>query len=115
MGGTFSIALSGLAAQTAALGVVSNDLANLNTMGFKASSVAFHDLVEQRVCRPAAMVDTSFLRSDTLPGGAAGGYLEEDGLRTNVFQPLPVIGHEISKPVVRRIESMIYKRQISRG
>ena len=45
MGGTFSIALSGLAAQTAALSVVSNDLANLNTTGFKASSVAFHDLV----------------------------------------------------------------------
>src|SRR5215472_7483979 len=47
MGGTFSIALSGLNAQTAALDVVGNDLANLNTTGFKASSVSFHDLVAQ--------------------------------------------------------------------
>src|SRR5215469_5636685 len=49
MGGTFSIALSGLNAQTAALNVVSNDLANLNTTGFKASTVAFQDLVAEQL------------------------------------------------------------------
>jgi len=49
MGGSFSIALSGLNAQTAALDVVSNDLANLNTTGFKASNVAFHDLVAEKL------------------------------------------------------------------
>ena len=53
----------------------------------RASGVAFHDLVEQRVCRPAAMTDTSFLRSDELPGRAAVGYLDDDGLRTNVLPP----------------------------
>jgi CubicO group peptidase (beta-lactamase class C family) len=51
----------------------------------RASGVPFHDLVEQRVCRPARMTDTSFLRSDELPGRAAVHYLDDDGLRTNVL------------------------------
>ncbi len=57
----------------------------------RVSGVPFHDLVEQRVCRPAGMTDTSFLRSDELPGRAALGYLHDDGLRTNVLH-LPVRG-----------------------
>jgi CubicO group peptidase (beta-lactamase class C family) len=58
----------------------------------RASSVQFHDLVDQRVCRPAGMTDTSFLRSDELPGRAAVGYLDDEGLRTNVLH-LPVRGN----------------------
>ena len=58
----------------------------------RASGVPYHDLVEQRVCAPAGMIDTAFLRSDELPGRAALGYLEEEGLRTNVFH-LPVRGN----------------------
>ena len=58
----------------------------------RASGVAFHELVVERVCRPAGMVDTAFLRSDELPGRAALGYLElNGGWRTNVFH-LPVRG-----------------------
>jgi CubicO group peptidase (beta-lactamase class C family) len=51
----------------------------------RASGTPFHDLVVERVCRPAGMPDTEFLRSDELPGGVALGYLEAEGLRTNVF------------------------------
>jgi CubicO group peptidase (beta-lactamase class C family) len=58
----------------------------------RASGVPFHDLVDQRVCRPAGMADTEFLRSDQLPGRAAIGYLDDDGLRTNVLH-LPVRGN----------------------
>jgi CubicO group peptidase (beta-lactamase class C family) len=58
----------------------------------RASGVPFHDLVDQRVCRPAGMTDTSFLRSDELPGRAAIGYLDDEGLRTNVLH-LPVRGN----------------------
>ena len=36
----------------------------------------FHELVRRRVCEPAGMLDTAFLRSDELPGRAALGYLE---------------------------------------
>lgn len=58
----------------------------------RAAGVPFHELVVQRVCAPAGMRDTAFLRSDELPGRAALGYLEVDGAwRTNVFH-LPVRG-----------------------
>jgi CubicO group peptidase (beta-lactamase class C family) len=56
-----------------------------------AGGVAFHELVVERVCEPAGMSDTAFLRSDELPGGTALGYLHADGLRTNVLH-LPVRG-----------------------
>jgi len=44
---SFSSALSALNANTTAIDVVGNNLANLSTTGFKASAVAFHDLVTQ--------------------------------------------------------------------
>ena len=57
----------------------------------RVSGARFHDLVAQRVCEPAGMNDTEFLRSDELPGRTAVGYLAADGLRTNVLH-LPVRG-----------------------
>jgi CubicO group peptidase (beta-lactamase class C family) len=58
----------------------------------RASGVPFDDLVRQRVCEPAGMHDTAFLRSDQLPGRAAIGYLPIEGVsRTNVLH-LPVLG-----------------------
>lgn len=57
----------------------------------RASGTPFHELVVQRVCEPAGMADTRFLRSDELPGRTALGYLAEDGPRTNVFH-VPVRG-----------------------
>jgi flagellar hook protein FlgE len=44
---SFSTALSALAATSTAIDVVGNNLANLNTPGFKTSVVSFHDLVTQ--------------------------------------------------------------------
>jgi CubicO group peptidase (beta-lactamase class C family) len=57
----------------------------------RTSGVPFHQLIRERVCEPAGMVDTEFLRSDELPRRAALGYLAGDGPRTNVFH-LPVRG-----------------------
>jgi CubicO group peptidase (beta-lactamase class C family) len=57
----------------------------------RTSAIPFHDLVRRRVCEPAGMHATEFLRSDELPGSAALGYLTVDGARTNVFH-LPVRG-----------------------
>ena len=45
MSGAFSTALSALNAQTTAINVVSNNLANLSTTGYKTSDVSFYDLV----------------------------------------------------------------------
>ena len=56
----------------------------------RSGGAPFHELVRQRVCAPAGMAQTDFLRSDELPGTAAVGYLR-DGSRANVFH-LPVRG-----------------------
>jgi len=45
--GSFFTALSGLNADTTALDVVGNNLANMNTQGFKYSSVTFEDAMNQ--------------------------------------------------------------------
>jgi flagellar hook protein FlgE len=47
MGTAFSNALSGLSANALAIDVVSGNLANLNTYGYKANAVSFEDLVSQ--------------------------------------------------------------------
>jgi CubicO group peptidase (beta-lactamase class C family) len=57
----------------------------------RRSGAPFHEIVRRRVCEPAGMIDTEFLRSDELPGRAALGFLAVAGSRTNVFH-LPVRG-----------------------
>lgn len=47
--GSFSAGLSGLNANAVYLSVIGNNLANINTIGFKSSSVTFMDLVSQTV------------------------------------------------------------------
>src|SRR5213080_1788717 len=47
MGTAFSNALSGLSANALAIDVVSGNLANLNTYGYKANQVSFEDLVSE--------------------------------------------------------------------
>jgi flagellar hook protein FlgE len=49
MTSAFSTALSALSAHARAVDVVGNNLANLNTAGFKANSVAFFDVVTQAI------------------------------------------------------------------
>lgn len=58
----------------------------------RVSGLPFPRLLRERVCVPAGMHDTEFLRSDELPGRTAAGYLTvQGGPRTNVFH-LPVLG-----------------------
>jgi CubicO group peptidase (beta-lactamase class C family) len=63
----------------------------LGLIAERCAGTPFHELVRQRVCEPAGMADTAFLRSDELPGRVALGYLGVEGNRTNVFH-LPVRG-----------------------
>jgi flagellar hook protein FlgE len=51
--GSFSAALSGLDANQQKLSVIGNNLANLNTVGYKASTVNFDDLVSQSIGGPS--------------------------------------------------------------
>jgi CubicO group peptidase (beta-lactamase class C family) len=57
----------------------------------RAAGLEFADLIEGAVLEPAEMESTELLRSDSLPDDAATGYLEQDGLRTNVLH-LPILG-----------------------
>jgi CubicO group peptidase (beta-lactamase class C family) len=63
----------------------------LAVLAERATGTPFHDLVVREVCAPAGMAHTEFPRSDDLPPGAALGYLDPDGNRTNVLH-LPVRG-----------------------
>jgi flagellar hook protein FlgE len=45
----FSIALSSLTANSTAIDVVGNNLANLNTTGYKSTDVSFNDLISQNI------------------------------------------------------------------
>lgn len=57
---SFSTALSALNANTTAIDVVGNNLANLNTPGFKGSVLSFHDLVSQSVGSGAGTTQVGF-------------------------------------------------------
>jgi CubicO group peptidase (beta-lactamase class C family) len=57
----------------------------------RADEMPFGEVVRRRVCEPAGLRDTEFLRSDEPGERTALGYLERDGLRTNVLH-LPVRG-----------------------
>jgi CubicO group peptidase (beta-lactamase class C family) len=59
----------------------------------RVTGTPFHSLVHSRVCAPAGMDSTAFLRSDEPSSRTALGYMKIDGSwRTNVFH-LPVRGN----------------------
>jgi flagellar hook protein FlgE len=64
--GSFSIPLSGLDASTEELSVISNNLANMNTVGFKSSDTSFQDLFYDQI------------------GSTAGGSPQQIGAGTSV-------------------------------
>jgi flagellar hook protein FlgE len=53
---SFSIALSGLTADSDALNAVGNNLANLNTVGYKDTEVNFYDLLQQSIAGGATQI-----------------------------------------------------------
>ena len=57
----------------------------------RVAGAPFHDVLAERVCVPAGLEHTAYLRSDELPADVARGYLDDEGLRTNVLH-LPVRG-----------------------
>src|SRR5262245_51163687 len=69
--GSFSAGLSGLSANSVYLNVIGNNLANINTVGFKSSAVTFEDLVSQTL-------------------GGSNGDLRQVGLGVSVGSIAPV-------------------------
>jgi flagellar hook protein FlgE len=84
--GSFSASLSGLAANQQKLGVIGNNLANINTIGFKSSDVNFADLVSQSIGGPSQnpmQVGLGVSVGQISPNFTQGG-IESTGVSTNV-------------------------------
>ena len=60
----FNTALSGLSAMAEAVDVVGNNLANLNTTGYKASNISFHDLMSIQMGANGSQVGTGVSAPD---------------------------------------------------
>lgn len=87
--GSFSVALSGLDADSAALDIVSNNLANVNTTGYKDSSSSFYNLLSASVGGGSLQIgggvsatqsETNFSQgSIQVSGGAFDGAIQGNG------------------------------------
>lgn len=73
--GNFSIALSGLQANSVALNTIGNNLANLNTTAFKGQTTAFEDLFYQQIGQ-AGSGDAIQLGSGTRVSGTSTDFTE---------------------------------------
>jgi len=83
---SFSASLSGLNAQQQALNTISNNLANINTLAFKSSSVDFSDLVSQAVGGASvnpAQIGLGVTTGSISPNFSQGG-ISNTGVPTNV-------------------------------
>lgn len=84
--GSFSASLSGLNANQQKLSVIGNNLANLNTVAYKASTVEFADLMSQAVGGPSAnpmQIGLGVLTGEITPNFTQGN-IESTGIATNV-------------------------------
>jgi flagellar hook protein FlgE len=83
--GSFSASLSGLNVQQQKLSVIGNNLANLNTVGFKASTVQFADLVSQSIggaSENPLQIGLGVATGSISPNFTQGG-IESTGISTN--------------------------------
>jgi flagellar hook protein FlgE len=83
---SFSSSLSGLNANQQKLNVIGNNLANINTIGFKSSTVVFADLVSQSVGGSSAnpmQIGLGVTTGSISPNFNQGG-IENTGVPTNV-------------------------------
>jgi flagellar basal-body rod protein FlgG len=79
------IAMTGLEAQQTRMSVISNNLANVNTMGFKRDRAVFEDLLYQTVRQPGAQSS----QDTQLPSGLMTG----TGVRTVATEKLHTQGN----------------------
>src|SRR3546814_8431487 len=79
------IAKTGLESQQTNMDVISNNLANVNTTGFKRSRANFEDLMYQTIRQPGAQVGAA----NQLPSGLQIG----TGVRTVATERIPTQGN----------------------
>ena len=69
---SFSIALTGLEADTVALNTIGNNLSNLNTTAFKGQSTSFEDLFYQQIGASGSNASRLFFQRCEPSGGIGG-------------------------------------------
>ncbi|MCL4495244.1 MAG: flagellar hook protein FlgE [Firmicutes bacterium] len=96
MSGTLYAAISGLNAEQALLGVISENIANVNTTGYKSSSMSFAQMMQQTLSGGTAPTATlGGTNPEQVSGGAAVGIgavdvnmsqgsLQTTGIKTNM-------------------------------
>jgi flagellar hook protein FlgE len=84
--GSFSASLSGLKANQVKLATIGNNLANMNTTGYKSSQVTFADLVSQSVSGSSAnpMQVGLGVASAAITGNFSQGNIDYTGIATHV-------------------------------
>jgi flagellar hook protein FlgE len=104
--GSFSASLSGLNANQQKLSVIGNNLANLNTVAYKGSTVEFADLMSQAVGGPSAnpmQIGLGVLTGEITPNFTQGN-IESTGIATNVAIQGPgffVVGDDAHRAFTR--------------
>jgi flagellar hook protein FlgE len=84
---TFSIPLSGLTASSTALATIANNLANLNTVGYKDSRVLFSDLFYQTIGNTGAgdaIQQGAGASVGSIPSSFTQGNVDPSGVSTDV-------------------------------
>jgi flagellar hook protein FlgE len=107
---TFSTGLSGLNTATQALNVVGNNLANLNTVGYKSSDISFSDVLGQQFSTPGTAASGN---TASIGEGAQVSAVREDfsqGSITTTSNPLDVAIQGSSFLVVDSAQGQFYTR-----
>jgi flagellar hook protein FlgE len=106
---SFSTALSALNADSTAIDVVGNNLANLNTYGFKTSDVSFQDLVAQSLSGGPTQVGSG-VAAPTTQMDFSQGSIQSTGGALDARSKRE--GFSLSKPPMARRNT--HAREISR-
>src|ERR1700733_4633114 len=107
---TFSTGLSGLNTATQALNVVGNNLANLNTVGYKSSDISFSDILGQQFSTPGTAASGN---SASIGEGAQVSAVRADfsqGSITTTGNPLDVAIQGSGFLVVDSAQGQFYTR-----
>ncbi|MGH4008953.1 MAG: serine hydrolase domain-containing protein [Pseudonocardiaceae bacterium] len=81
----------------------------------RVSGVLFHDLVRQRVCVPAGMCDTDFLRFDEVPERTAVGYLPNRRCVEDERLPPADTGQRRRRDLLKTADVSIFWRSLFAG
>ncbi|MBZ5597506.1 MAG: flagellar hook-basal body complex protein [Acidobacteriia bacterium] len=112
---TFSIPLSGLTAMSTALSAIANNLANLNTVGYKDTRTLFRDLFYQTIGSSGSGDPVQLgagVGVSSMPGLFTQGNVDPTGVATDVAINVLIYFDGLSK---RRVIQHFYNNLLAHG